>query len=105
MPRPCPPHSSGSARPAQPSSAISVQPAGSVPSSLAAISRIRSDLKREARKSWAVDLIARCSSVRSKYMAVDLAQPRQAKHALGDDVLEDIRRPALDRVGAGAQEA
>ena len=68
MPRPCPPHSSGSARPVQPSSAISRQPSGSMPSSLAAISRIRSDLKREARKSWAVDLIACCSSVRSKYM-------------------------------------
>src|SRR6476646_7601705 len=109
MPRPWPPHSSGSARPAQPSSAICFQPSGSVPSSLAAISRIRSDLKREARKSWAVDLIACCSSVRSNYifktLPLSLAQPRQAEHALGDDVLEDVRGPALDRVGAGAQEA
>ena len=31
--------------------------------------------------------------------------PRQSEHALGDDVLEDLGRPALDRVGAGAEEA
>ena len=35
-----------------------------------AISRIRSDLKREARKSRAVERIASCSSVRSKYKVV-----------------------------------
>src|SRR5438132_9486374 len=29
---------------------------------------------------------------------------RQAEHALADDVLLDLRRPALDRVGARAQE-
>ena len=34
-----------------------------------------------------------------------LAQPRQAEHALGDDVLEDVGGAALDRVGARAQEA
>src|ERR1700759_4766358 len=94
MPRPWPPHSSGSASPAQPSSAISLQPAASVPSSEPAISRIRSDLKREARKSWAVERIASCSSVRSKYMVLSsslgLTHPRQAEHPLGDDVLEDV---------------
>src|SRR5215218_4292854 len=107
MPRPWPPHSSGSARPAQPSSAISFQPLSSKPLSLAAISRSRSDLKREARKSWAVDRIACCSSVRSKYKArsPSLSQPRQAQDPLGDDVFEDVGGPALDRVGAGAEEA
>jgi hypothetical protein len=34
-----------------------------------------------------------------------LAHPRQAEHALGDDVLEDVGGAALDRVGARAQEA
>ena len=32
------------------------------------------------------------------------AQPRQAEHALGDDVLEDLGGAALDRVAAGAQQ-
>src|SRR6476469_9601716 len=112
MPSPCPPHSSGTASPVQPSSAISCQPDSSKPSSLAAISRSRSDLKREARKSWAVALIACCSSVRSKYISkfrpralLSSSEPRQAEHALGDDVLEDVRRAALDRVGARAEEA
>src|SRR4051794_9112142 len=110
IPSPWPPHSSGSARPAQPSSAISFQPLSSKPLSLAAISRSRSDLKREARRSWAVDLIACCSSVRSKYMGEwapsdSLAQPRQAQDPLGDDVFEDVGGAALDRVGAGAEEA
>src|ERR1700753_3877886 len=109
MPRPCPPHSSGSASPAQPSSAISPHPASSVPSSDPAISRIRSDLKREARKSRAVERIASCSSVRSKYIPKtlplpSLTHPRQAEHALGDDVLEDVGGAALDRVGARAEE-
>src|SRR3712207_8518962 len=30
--------------------------------------------------------------------------PRQAEHALGDDVLQDLRGAALDRVAAGAQQ-
>src|SRR3954452_16073200 len=107
MPSPCPPHSSGRASPAQPSSAISCQALSSKPLSLPAISRSRPDLKREARKSWAVCLIARCSSVRSKYMerAKGLAQPRQAQDPLGDDVFQDVGGTALDRVGAGAEEA
>ena len=53
----------------------------------------------------AVDLIACCSSVRSKYMSGPLAHLRQAEHALGDDVLEDVGGAALDRVGPRAQEA
>src|SRR6188768_1223104 len=107
MPSPCPPHSSGSARPVQPSSAISSQSDCSKPFSLSASSRMRSDLYRAARKSWAVALIACCSSLRSKYISrrQSLTHPRQAKHALGDDVLEDVGGAALDRVGARAQEA
>src|SRR5207248_1699049 len=34
-----------------------------------------------------------------------LAHPRQAEHALGDDVFQDLRRAALDRVRARTQEA
>src|SRR3712207_7082379 len=30
--------------------------------------------------------------------------PRQAEHALGEDVLQDLRGAALDRVAAGAQQ-
>src|SRR3954453_12914645 len=89
--------------PGQPSSHISAQmPSSYSPAS--ASSRSFSALKRALRNSRAVDLIACWSSVKSKFMW-RLAQPGQAEHALGDDVLEDLGRAALDRVRAGAQEA
>src|SRR5512133_2578341 len=31
------------------------------------------------------------------------ARPRQAEHALGDDVAQDLARPGFDRVAAAAQ--
>src|SRR5215210_5848843 len=88
--------------PAQPSSAISFQaPSSYLPDS--ASSRTRSGLKRALSSSLAVRLIACWSSVKSKF--IPLPQLRQAEHALGDDVLEDLGRAALDRVGARAQQA
>src|SRR4051794_351898 len=89
--------------PGQPSSHISPQMLSSY-SPASASSRSFSALKRALRNSRAVDLIACWSSVKSKFMS-RLAQPGQAEHALGDDVLEDLGRAALDRVRAGAQEA
>src|SRR5688500_13790846 len=88
--------------PGQPSSHISAQMASSY-SPASASSRSFSGLKRAARKSRAVDLIACWSSVKSKFKG--LPHPRQAEHALGDDVLEDLGRAALDRVRPRAQEA
>src|SRR5215204_3167696 len=100
-PSPWPPCASSTKIPAQPSSDISFQESSSyVPDS--ASSRTRSGLKRAASSSLAVRLIACWSSVKSKFMA--LPQLRQAEHALGDDVLEDLGGAALDRVRAGAQE-
>src|SRR4051794_6709240 len=70
-----------------------------------ASSRSRSSLKRFASRSRAVSLIALWSSVKSKFTRAFLTHPRQAEHALGDDVLQDLGGAALDRVGAGTQEA
>src|SRR5215204_3620865 len=101
-PSPWPPCASSTKIPAQPSSDISFQASSSwLPDS--ASSRTRSGLKRAARSSLAVRLIACWSSVKSKFMG--LPQLRQAEHALGDDVLEDLGGAALDRVRARAQEA
>src|SRR5215210_127434 len=88
--------------PAQPSSAISFQaPSSYLPDS--ASSRTRSGLKRAASISFAVRLIACWSSVKSKF--IRLPQLRQAEHALGDDVLEDLGGAALNRVRERAQQA
>ena len=57
-----------------------------------------------ASSSRAVALIVRWSSVKSKFMPASSARSRQAEHALGDDVLEDLGRAALDRVAARAQQ-
>src|SRR6478752_1870152 len=101
-PRPWPPCSSAMKMPGQPSSDTSFQ--ASSPYCLdSASSRSRSSLKRLASRSRAVSLIALWSSVKSKFMP--LPHPRKAEDALGDDVLQDLRRAALDRVGAGTQEA
>src|SRR3954451_8624258 len=89
--------------PGQPSSQTSLQ-AASAYVLASASSRMRSSLKRLASSSRAVSLIARWSSVKSKFMS-SLTHPGKAEHALGDDVLEDLGGAALDRVRAGAQEA
>src|SRR4051812_17290274 len=102
MPRPCPPWSSSMKMPAQPSSHISLQASSSY-FSASASSRIRSGLKRAASISFAVRLMACWSSVKSKFICA-LPQLRQAEHALGDDVLEDLRGAALNRVGARAEQ-
>src|SRR4051794_17522377 len=105
MPRPWPPSSSEIAIPGQPSSEISFQRASSYERASAS-SRTFSGLKREARNSLAVRLISCCSSFRSKFTwSFPSSQPRQAEHALGDDVLEHLGGAALDRVGPRAQEA
>src|SRR3954453_6440753 len=102
-PSPWPPCSSSMKMPGQPSSQSSFQAPSSY-SPASASSRTRSNLKRSASRSWAVRLMACWSSVKSKFIACSLlAQLRQAEHALGDDVLEDLGRAALDRVGARAQ--
>src|SRR3954452_16344871 len=88
--------------PGQPSSETSVQ-ASSAYVFDSASSRSRSSLKRLPSRSRAVSLIALWSSVKSKFMS--LSHPRQAENALGDDVLQDLRRAALDRVRACTQEA
>src|SRR4051795_3934488 len=88
--------------PGQPSSDTSFQ-ASSAYIFDSASSRSRSSLKRFASRSRAVSLIALWSSVKSKFIA--LPHPRQAENALGDDVLQDLRRAALDRVRACTQEA
>src|SRR3954464_6980718 len=91
--------------PGQPSSETSVQ-ASSAYVFDSASSRSRSSLKRAASRSRAVSLIALWSSVKSKFIRVLLLpHPRQTEHPLGDDVLQDLRRAALDRVGARTQEA
>src|SRR6266540_2858821 len=101
MPSPWPPFSSSMKMPAQPSSHISFQASSSYrPDS--ASSRTRSGLKRAASISLAVRLIACWSSVKSKF--IPLPQLRQAEHALGDDVLEDLGRAALDRIGPRAEQ-
>src|SRR3954453_16248751 len=104
VPSPCPPCSSAIAMPGQPSSQISDHRAGSLGWSPSASSRTFSALKRSARKECAVDLISRCSSLKSKSMSL-LAQLGKAEHPLGDDVPQDVAGPALNRVGARAQEA
>src|SRR3954452_19974038 len=91
--------------PGQPSSDTSFQ-ASSPYVFNSASSRSRSSLKRLASRSRAVSLMALWSSVKSKFISLELlAHPRKAEHPLGDDVLQDLRRAALDRVRAGAQEA
>src|SRR3954453_15119448 len=102
MTSPWPPSSSEIAIPAQPRSEISFQRPSSYERASAS-SLTFSGLKREARNSCAVRLISCCSSFRSKFMG--LPQPREAENALGDDVLQDLGRAALDRVGPRAQEA
>src|SRR3954454_19759508 len=105
MPSPWPPSSSGIAIPAQPRSEISFQRPSSYERASAS-SRTFSGLKREARNSCAVRLISCSSSFRSKFAwAFPSSQPRQSQDALGDDVLQHLGRAALDRIGAGAQEA
>src|ERR687896_2313115 len=105
VPSPWPPCSSPMKMPGQPSSQSSFQAASSY-SPASASSRTRSILKRSASSSLAVRLIACWSSEKSKFtFAASLSQLRQAEHALGDDVLEDLRGAALDRIGAGAEEA
>src|SRR3954453_17036006 len=102
MPSPWPPCSSSMKMPGQPSSQSSFQASSSyLPAS--ASSRTRSNLKRLASRSCAVRLMACWSSVKSKFISPLSAQLRQAEDALGDDVLEDLGRAALDRVGSRAQ--
>src|SRR3954447_21740011 len=103
-PKPWPPCSSAMKMPAHPSSETSPQ-ASLAYCFASASSRSRSSLKRFASRSRAVSLIALWSSVKSKFtLRALLSHPRQAEHALGDDVLQDLRRAALDRVGARTQE-
>src|SRR5436189_3120064 len=104
IPSPWPPLSSPMKMPGQPSSETSFQ-ASSAYCFDSASSRRRSSLKRLASRSRAVSLIALWSSVKSKFIACLLAHPRQAEHALGDDVLQDLRRAAFDRVRARTEEA
>src|SRR4051812_47710005 len=110
-PRPCPPCSSATEMPGQPSPASSRQSASSVvPAS--ACSRTRSGVAREPRSSRAVRWMSRWSSVSPKSTPFPLAhalggrelQAREPEDPLGDDVLEDLRRAALDRVAPGAQQ-
>ena len=68
-PSPSPPYSSSIAMPGQPSSQIASQLVVEYGVSPSASSRTRSGLKRLERNSRAVDLISRCSSVKSKSMA------------------------------------
>src|SRR3954453_9497299 len=95
VPSPCPPCSSAMAMPGQPSSQISAHRAGSLGSSPSASSRTFSALKRSARKERAVDLISRCSSLKSKSIWL-LAQLGKAEDALGDDVPQHVAGAALD---------
>src|SRR4051794_21638530 len=88
--------------PGQPSSDTSVH-ASSPYVFDSASSRRRSSLKRLASRSRAVSLIARWSSVKSKFIA--LSHPWHAENPIGDDVLQDLGGAVLDRVRAGAQEA
>src|SRR3954447_986940 len=88
--------------PGQPSSDISRQRSSSYEPDSAS-ERSFSGLRRAVRKSRAVDLIACWSSVKSKF--IGLPEPRHAEHPLGDDVPQDLRRPALDRVRTRTQEA
>src|SRR3954471_19458324 len=102
MPSPWPPWASSMKKPAEPTSPPSCQASSSY-FSASASSRIRSGLKRAASISFAVRLIACWSSVKSKFIC-GLPQLRQAEHALGDDVLEDLGGAALDRVRARAEQ-
>src|SRR6185295_4908205 len=105
VPSSCPPYFSETIRPGQLRALISRHMSSLKASSDSASSRIRSDLRRAARNSLAASWSIRCSSVRSKFIqSPPLAQLGKAEHALGDDVLEDVRRAALDRIGTGAQE-
>src|SRR5918999_3824772 len=103
VPSPWPSCSSSMKMPGQPSSQSSRQMASSYSPAYAS-SRTRSILKRSPSSSLAVRLIACWSSEKSKFTFAPLSQLRQAEHPLGDDVLEDLGRAALDRVGTRAQQ-
>src|SRR3954471_22352201 len=102
-PSPWPPCCSDTAIPGQPSS-HSTRHSPSSYAAASAASRTFSKGEREASISRAVRLMSCWSVLRSKFIAASSARSRQAEHALGDDVLEDLRGAALDRVAAGAQQ-
>src|SRR5437762_13789894 len=104
MPNPWPPCSSATKMPGQPSKTNSSHCASVNPwSSSVARRRTSSSGNRDASRSRAESLIARCSSLKSKFTRSP--EPGQPEHALGDDVLEDLGRAALDRVRPRPEEA
>src|SRR6185436_3455213 len=68
--------------------------------------RTNSEVHSFSRNLRAVFRSSSCSWLNPKSMAVS-SNPltlRQPQHALADDVLLDLRGPALDRVGPGPEE-
>src|ERR687886_714098 len=57
-----------------------------------------------AAPSFTYATVPRCSPA-GRRCSRSSSQPRQPEHPLGDDVAQDLGGAALDRVGAGAQEA
>src|SRR5438309_9730155 len=101
-PTPTPPYTSGKMRPSHPCSASFAQNSGVVPSGVSISLRTVGDGHSFSRNLRAVARRSSCSSLKPK--STRALSLRQAEHALADDVLLDLRGPALDRVGARAQE-
>src|SRR6266571_4498161 len=107
-PSPLPPCSSGKTSPSQPCSAIFFQKSSVTPAGSSMRLRTNSDGHSFSRNFRAVERSSSCSSLKPKSIALPLYRPalpfREAEHALADDVLLDLRRAALDRVRARAEE-
>src|SRR5688572_30068920 len=96
MPRPLPPYASGSARPSQPSWAISFHIASLSPRGSSHVRRTAAGLQCSSRKARAAFLSSAWSEEKEKSMASGLDPIRshflgKPEHALADDVLLDLR--------------
>src|SRR5262247_4611281 len=87
--------------PSQPWSARLAEKSSVTPAGSSIRARTNPDVHSFSRNLRAVERSSSCSWLNPKSMGLVLGK---AEHALGDDVLLDLGRPALDRVGAGAEE-
>src|SRR5262245_16017113 len=111
MPRPLPPYASGSARPSQPSWAMSfhmpsLSPRGSSISARTAAGGQCSSRKARAalRTSCWSELNAKSTVASLRLHPVGARFLGQAEHALADDVLLDLGRAGIDGAGPRPEE-
>src|SRR5262245_37055396 len=110
MPRPLPPYASGSARPSQPSWAMSFHMASLTPRGSSISARTTAGLQCSSRKARAALRTSCWSGLNAKSTVASLRLHPvgayflgQAEHALADDVLLDLGGAGIDGAGPGPE--